>query len=285
MKIIRDVNFFLKSLLEKLKRISFFKILAKDVNFFLKSALEKLKRISFLKIFVKNIHSYLKNKKWFVFIQNKNFIKKINRYSSPFILGLGLTLGLFFLMSVLISGGGDLNKSSSDSYFINFLMNASLDDLQIRSRRTIKKPKEPKAPPEMPKMKVKAEVPKPPQLVAQPLPKLSLTKDFTSDLKGVAAGGSSSGDSEVTPIVRIEPLYPRKAALRGLEGFVILKFDITSQGTVSKVNVLQASPPQIFNQSAKQALLRWKYKPRTVSGKPVKQTGLKVKLEFKLEKR
>ena len=259
----------------------------KDLRFFFKSLLESfLKKVSFLELFFKKVYSSsLKNQKWFVFVREQKLIKKINRYSSPFVLGLSLTLGLFFLMSVLISGGGDLNKNSSDSYFINFLMNASLDDLQTRSRRTAKKPKEPKSPPEMPKMKVKAEVPKPPELVAQPLPKLSLTKDFTNDLKGVAAGGSSSGDSEVTPIVRIEPLYPRKAALRGLEGFVILKFDITSQGTVSKVNILQASPPQIFNQSAKQALLRWKYKPKTVGGKPVKQAGLKVKLEFKLEER
>lgn len=227
---------------------------------------------------------YVNQHEWVVFLKKQKWFQYGSRYVSTFLLGLLSTLILFFIMSVLISGGGDLNKTSSESYFINFLMNTSLDDLKTRSRRTPKKPKEPKAPPQAPQMKVKAEIPKTPELVAQNIPKLSLTQDFTSDLKGIAVGGGGSGDSDVTPVVRIEPIYPRKAALRGLEGFAVLSFDITPLGTVSGVKVLQASPPQIFNQSSKRALLRWKYKPKTQNGKPVKQKGLKVKLEFKLDK-
>ena len=240
------------------------------------------KHIQSLILFFKNNKQI---KKVNYFLTHNKYAKMTTSYFSTFVLGLFSTLFLFFIMSILISRGDDLNKTTSDSYFINFLMNVSLDDLQTRSRRIPKKPKEPKAPPEAPKIKVKAEIPQTPKLVAQNIPKLSLIKDFTSDLSGAAVGGVGSGDSEVTPIVRIEPLYPRKAALRGVEGFVILSFDITPLGTVSGVKILQSSPPQIFNQSAKQALLRWKYKPKTIRGKPVKQKGLKVKLQFKFDKK
>ncbi|MCZ0932004.1 MAG: energy transducer TonB, partial [Oligoflexia bacterium] len=89
-------------------------------------------------------------------------------------------------------------------------------------------------------------------------------------------------DREGTPIFRIQPLYPRRAALQNIEGFVILQFDITAGGYTDNITVIQASPPQIFNSSAVQALRKWKYKPKIENGKPVRQKNLKVQLDFNL---
>ncbi|MDC0980465.1 energy transducer TonB, partial [Bdellovibrionales bacterium] len=88
---------------------------------------------------------------------------------------------------------------------------------------------------------------------------------------------------EVLPLVRIEPQYPRKAAMSGKQGWVLLKFDITPMGSVNQIEILDSKPRRIFNMAAKRALLKWKYRPKIVDGKAVSQLDNKVRIEFRLE--
>jgi TonB family protein len=83
-------------------------------------------------------------------------------------------------------------------------------------------------------------------------------------------------------VVRIEPKYPREAALGGIEGWVKLSFTINEYGGVADVNVIDAHPNDIFNKAAKRALVKWKYRPKVVDGITVKQTDLMVHIDFKL---
>jgi protein TonB len=92
--------------------------------------------------------------------------------------------------------------------------------------------------------------------------------------------GTEDGDAR--PIVRVEPKYPIVAAQEGLEGWVHLSFSITSSGTVSKIQVIEAQPKRVFNQAAKRALAKWKYKPNIFAGKAQVQDGMMVMLDFKL---
>jgi protein TonB len=85
------------------------------------------------------------------------------------------------------------------------------------------------------------------------------------------------------PLVRIEPQYPRKAAMRGTQGWVLLSFDITEKGTVENVNVVKSKPKRVFDRAAIKALVRWKYRPKVKDGKPVAQANNKIQLDFKLE--
>lgn len=71
--------------------------------------------------------------------------------------------------------------------------------------------------------------------------------------------------------------------MQGVQGWVRLKFDITSMGTVDNVKVLASKPRRIFDMAAKRALLKWKYKPKMEEGKAVAQQGEMVQLDFKLE--
>lgn len=86
------------------------------------------------------------------------------------------------------------------------------------------------------------------------------------------------------PITRTDPIYPSDAADQGLEGSVILQFDIEKDGSTSNIRVISADPAYIFDKSAISALTNWEYKPRILSGQAYKQTGLKVQLDFKLTK-
>jgi len=92
--------------------------------------------------------------------------------------------------------------------------------------------------------------------------------------------GADGGDAR--PIVRVEPKYPTLAAREGIEGWVKLSFSITPSGTVNNIQVLDAEPKRMFNQAARRALAKWKYKPNIQAGKAQAQDGMMVMLDFKL---
>ena len=89
-------------------------------------------------------------------------------------------------------------------------------------------------------------------------------------------------DMGARPIVRMQPKYPANAAQQGIEGWVKLIFSIDASGSVTDIQVIDAEPKRIFNQAARRALSKWKYKPQYKDGKPVPQAGLEVVLDFKL---
>ena len=65
----------------------------------------------------------------------------------------------------------------------------------------------------------------------------------------------------ISPIMRIEPLYPTQAAEQGISGSVVLKYDISPTGKTQNVSVVSATPENVFNKEAKRALKKWQYKP------------------------
>ncbi|MCH9696144.1 MAG: energy transducer TonB [Gammaproteobacteria bacterium] len=75
---------------------------------------------------------------------------------------------------------------------------------------------------------------------------------------------------ELTPLVRVPPEYPISALARGTEGYVILRFTVTESGSVEDPVVLRAEPPRVFNRAALRAVVRFKYQPQFVDGKPVR---------------
>jgi protein TonB len=103
------------------------------------------------------------------------------------------------------------------------------------------------------------------------------------DLGGLNLGGAPS-DTDAVPVVRVEPIYPPYAQQRGLEGWVLVEFDIGPSGNVHNPKVLESNPARIFDEAAIQTIRKWKYKPQVKDGKPLTTRGLSVKIVFKLEK-
>ncbi|WP_277601488.1 M56 family metallopeptidase [Thalassotalea sp. G2M2-11] len=63
------------------------------------------------------------------------------------------------------------------------------------------------------------------------------------------------------PIMRVEPKYPLKAAEEKIEGSVVLKFDVNTDGNVMNVEVMKGKPAYVFDRVAIAALKKWKYEP------------------------
>jgi TonB family protein len=97
----------------------------------------------------------------------------------------------------------------------------------------------------------------------------------------------ASANTSVTDVRLIErtpPEYPQEAERNGIEGAVDLSFLVSPQGEVHDVAVLHAQPSSIFNRAAIAAVLRWKYRPKTVNGVPV-EAHVQLRLTFKLDER
>jgi protein TonB len=89
-------------------------------------------------------------------------------------------------------------------------------------------------------------------------------------------------DGEYMPIVQVAPQYPRRAAERGLEGYVLLEFVVTRQGTVRDPVVIESSSAT-FDRAAMEAVMRFRYRPRVIDGEPVEVPGVRFRITFQLE--
>lgn len=98
---------------------------------------------------------------------------------------------------------------------------------------------------------------------------------------GLSMGGGMS-DRGALPLVRVEPQYPPQAAKRGLEGWVQLRFTVTTAGSVDGVAVVKSSN-SVFERAAIEAVRKWKYEPQMQAGVAVATPGVDVVLRFKLE--
>jgi protein TonB len=136
---------------------------------------------------------------------------------------------------------------------------------------------------------------KPPEPEQQPdMPNPDNMDNFDSSLavsmstptlsNGINLGGLGFGvsDGEYLPIVKVAPVYPARAASRGLEGYVIVEFVVTRTGTTRDVTVVE-STSSLFERAAIDAAFKFKYKPRVIDGEPVEVPGVRNKITFVLE--
>lgn len=205
------------------------------------------------------------------------------RYLVALAAGGVVTLLLFLFMSELIDQGKKQAPQTGVDNIVEFVRSKRDDETKTRSRELPKKPPPPKPAPSKPKLAVSdADQPQQDDLQMQ-------TPQIANGLKGGIGpylgrgGGGGNATASRTPIVRINPQYPRKAAMRGTEGYVTMQFTITTSGSVKDVQIIDSKPPRLFDRAARSAVLKWRYRPELVDGKPVEVTGETVTLDFNLE--
>ena len=209
----------------------------------------------------------------------------MNKLRGPIsaLLAVAVTFGLFLFMFKLISSGGNDNDELEAIAGIHFGPVDIPDDVMTKNRRIPKKPPPPKNPPPPPKMQVSKMEQTVQNMPALDLPDLDVPM---SGGEGMLIGNFASVDKteegDIIPIVVIRPMYPRDAAMKGLEGWVKVEFTITAIGTVKNPKVIDAKPARVFNREAIRAILKWKFKPRVVDGVAVDRLATQI-IDFSLD--
>ena len=181
--------------------------------------------------------------------------------------------GLLGLMQYLIATGEDALSDDPQFTFVPFV--------HVKRDETVQPKREPPA-----------KFEKPQKAPDTPPPRNSDTNTEVIYTTGRPAPGDTKpkfnpnrfghADGDYLPIVKVEPIYPRRALERELEGWVLLEFTVTRLGTVADIVVLDADPPGIFNKAAVSAAAKFKYKPKVVDGDSIDTAGVLHRISFRL---
>lgn len=213
------------------------------------------------------------------------FVLPALRYTLAVIASLLISYALFYFMqSMTIHDEFDtsLIPLSSPTH-IEFVRVKRTERTEVIARKAPKPPKAKAVPPSSYKSP-QLEVEKPSSIV---LPPMDIPRFIGANIPtGDAAIPLSSVmvNEEAMPIFRIPPIYPQRAAKRGLEGWVEVEFTITAAGLVKNAHVVGASPRGLFDNAALRAISRWKFKPKIVNKVAVERYGVRQRIAFQLEK-
>jgi protein TonB len=184
-----------------------------------------------------------------------------------------MTFVLLWLMQFLIATGKDALTDTGDFLMSDFIRVRQEETLEQKDRKPPKPPEVEEKPPEMP----------PPDLdnLDPNTPMVNLNRVYMTTTIDIG-GTSFHVDGEYLPIVRVEPLYPRRAQSRGLEGYCVMEFTVTKTGEVVDAVPIDCSS-SVFESASIKAVLKWKYKPRVINGEPIDSSGVQTQLTYRFE--
>ncbi len=187
-----------------------------------------------------------------------------------------MTFGLLVLMYTLIA----TEDVSLDKKKIRKLADILMQNSEITTQMAERKPDKPDEPEEPP-----------PEMEQPELQQLDVSMEQVSvsapaikaDININAGLGLGASDGEYLPIVKVAPIYPRRAQSRGIEGYCTVEYTVTKAGTVRNPVAIDCKPKGVFDRASLKAAKKFKYKPRVVDGNPIDVAGVKNKFTYQLE--
>jgi protein TonB len=191
------------------------------------------------------------------------------------VFGIGITVGLFYLMYALVL---------TDEVKLDDLGNDKIADIvmpepEIDVRVAELKPEQPEEPEEPPPPMQTPDV----EVVDVDMA-LNMAAPAAAGVKIGLGGGLGASDGEYLPIVKVAPIYPRRATSRGIEGYCIVEYTVTTNGSIRDPQAVDCQPSGIFESASIKASLKFKYKPRVVDGEAIEVAGVQNKFTYTLEK-
>ena len=77
-------------------------------------------------------------------------------------------------------------------------------------------------------------------------------------------------------------VYPAAARADGIEGRVVVRYDITVAGTVANAVVVESEPPSVFDDAALKTVRSWHFRPMVDRGEVVPAPARISELVFRL---
>lgn len=198
---------------------------------------------------------------------------KAIRFSIATALAAAVTVGLFIIMYTLISTQ-DAKIDDDSGIKIEDIM---LGETQIEAQLKEVKPDKPEDPEEPPP---ELETPQTSDFDVDTSISVSFAPQADVD---IGMGGLSVSDGEYLPIVKVAPIYPRRAQTRGIQGYCIVEYTVTKNGSIRDPIPVDCQPSGVFDDASVKAALKFKYKPRVVDGEPIEVPGVRNKFTYALE--
>ncbi len=109
----------------------------------------------------------------------------------------------------------------------------------------------------------------PPAPLAGPAVAIDLDGLNLGALDGEFVFDAADLDHPPRVVARIPPVYPYRARQREIEGHVRIRFLVSAEGQASQVQILEAEPPGLFEESVLQIIPSWRFSPGRIDGQPV----------------
>ncbi len=198
-----------------------------------------------------------------------------------------MTVSLFYLMQTLIQNAGSAFTEDTTLSLVEFVRVPKERQLEVIDNHP-QKPQPPDEPPPMVQ----------PRLTATTVDSIPVSIGAIEAGKEIGRGsGFAISDGDYLPIVKVQPRYPRRALSRGMTGWVIVEFTVSTIGNVKDVVVVNncawvskagivgecdGHPNSVFDSAAIKAATKFKYKPRVIDGNPIGTAGVQNKITFEL---
>ena len=200
----------------------------------------------------------------------------IIRLVTGVVLGLAVTAGLFWMMQYLIDTADRQLNEGASGHLVDFVRLKRDENIERRQLKP-KKPPPPDAPPPQPPT---------PQLdnLNPNAEKIAISAvPVETDIEMSGGFSLGVGEGDYLPIVKVAPIYPQRALSRGVEGFCVVQYTVTRQGTIRDPVVVESMcSSSLFQRASIQAALKFKYKPRVIDGQAVEVPGVQNKFTYEI---
>lgn len=199
--------------------------------------------------------------------------KSLTRIVFGALLALPVAGGLFFLMQYLIATANPDIDEEERTRLADIVMPERDIDTNIEQKKPekIEDPEEPPPDLDTPDMDTDVDV-----------NAVNTAPRSTVEIN-IASSGMGGGDGEYLPIVKVAPIYPRRAQTRGITGYCIVEYTVTRNGSIRDPQAVDCSPSGVFERASVKAAEKFKYKPRVVDGEPIEVAGVQNKFTYELE--
>ena len=102
-------------------------------------------------------------------------------------------------------------------------------------------------------------------------------------LMALLHGCVADGNRPMQLVHEVGPAYPQAAKAAGAEGWVKVRYDVTADGLVENLAVVESNPSGLFDAAALAAVAQWRYRPAVVDGAPRRMRGVVSTLRFQLD--
>lgn len=193
------------------------------------------------------------------------------------VLGLAVTAALFWTMQYLIeTADRELNEGGAGN-LVDFVRLKRDESIQRRQLKPKKPPPPDTPPPQPPTPQLENLNPNAEKIAISAAP-------VETDIEMSGGFSLGVGEGDYLPIVKVAPIYPQRALSRGIEGFCVVQYTVTKQGTIRDPFVIEDQcSSSLFHRASVQAALKFKYKPRVIDGQAVEVPGVQNKFTYEIE--